>query len=318
MQEIGGFFELELARGNEYHSSAIRLNTGRNCLEFILRARKYRKIYLPIFICEVILEPIIKLEIDYVFYNIDKNLDPIIKEPILDNEALLYVNYFGLKQNVVIQLSNKINNLIIDNTQAFYAECVDGVDTFYSPRKFFGVPDGGYLYTSSLLNIDFDQDISYNRCEHLLGRIDTGAENHYQTFKVNNAVLRNQPIKTMSNLTRKLLQNIDYDIVSRKRRENFLFLNDLLGDKNELVVELKENSTPMVYPYLVKDGFYLKENLIKNKVYVATYWPNVLKWCQSNYYEHYITNNLIPLPIGPELSIKDLRYINKILKENEF
>jgi hypothetical protein len=32
---IGGYFELELSRGEEYHSDAIRLNTGRNAFEYI-------------------------------------------------------------------------------------------------------------------------------------------------------------------------------------------------------------------------------------------------------------------------------------------
>lgn len=38
---IGGYFELELPRFTEYHSEAIALNSGRFCLEYILRCRKY-------------------------------------------------------------------------------------------------------------------------------------------------------------------------------------------------------------------------------------------------------------------------------------
>ena len=65
--------------------------------------------------------------------------------------------------------------LIVDNTQAF---CFSdrGVDTFYSARKFFGVPDGAYLYTDKFLNVELEQDVSCQRCEHLLRRIDEGAE----------------------------------------------------------------------------------------------------------------------------------------------
>lgn len=46
-QEIGGFFELELHWREEYHAGAIKVNTGTNALEYILKARKYRKLYLP-------------------------------------------------------------------------------------------------------------------------------------------------------------------------------------------------------------------------------------------------------------------------------
>ena len=55
MESIGGYFSLELPKYEEYHKDAIRLNTGRNCLEYILRARRYSKVYIPYYTCEVIL-----------------------------------------------------------------------------------------------------------------------------------------------------------------------------------------------------------------------------------------------------------------------
>ena len=44
---IGGYFELELPCFPEYHAKAIALNSGRFCLEYILRCRKYKKVYVP-------------------------------------------------------------------------------------------------------------------------------------------------------------------------------------------------------------------------------------------------------------------------------
>lgn len=46
MQEIGGYIEFENFRGKEYHENAIALNCGRNCLAYILQARKTSKITL--------------------------------------------------------------------------------------------------------------------------------------------------------------------------------------------------------------------------------------------------------------------------------
>lgn len=37
-EDIGGFFPLELPKYKELHDSAIRLNTGRNAFEYILKA----------------------------------------------------------------------------------------------------------------------------------------------------------------------------------------------------------------------------------------------------------------------------------------
>ena len=60
---IGGYFELELPLHPELHAEAIALNSGRFCLEYLLRCRKYNKVYVPYFTCDTAVEPIIKLGI---------------------------------------------------------------------------------------------------------------------------------------------------------------------------------------------------------------------------------------------------------------
>ena len=160
---IGGYFELELSRGEEYHSDAIRLNTGRNAFEYILRAKKYNKVYLPYYTCDVMLEPITKLNLDYEFYFIDSNFVPIFNySNVQENEVFVYNNYFGICDEQTREVAPHCKNLIIDNSQAFYSKPIKGVDTFYSPRKFFGLPDGAYLYTDKLL--DFNLENAVNIC----------------------------------------------------------------------------------------------------------------------------------------------------------
>ena len=147
MKAIGGYFELELNRGVEYHKNAIKLNTGRNCLEYIIKTSGIQKIYIPAYTCNVIMEPIIKLKIKFEFYNIDENLEPIFNKDLSVNEALLYTNYFGIKDKSVKKLARIYKKkLIVDNSQSFFSKPYNILGTFYSPRKFFGVPDGGYLY----------------------------------------------------------------------------------------------------------------------------------------------------------------------------
>ena len=117
MKAIGGYYSLELPKHKEYHTDAIKLNTGRNCLEYILRVRHYKKVYIPYYTCSVLLEPFKKLGINYSFYNIDNNLEIDNDITTRDEEALLYVNYFGLKDTYIKYLSEQYGqNLIIDNT----------------------------------------------------------------------------------------------------------------------------------------------------------------------------------------------------------
>lgn len=305
---IGGYFELELATHNELHTESIKLNTGRNALEYILRANNYKKIYLPYFTCDVILEPILKINIEYEFYNINENLEPEFDfNNLKDNEGFLYTNYFGIKDNYIISLSKKILNLIIDNSQSFFSMPISNVDTFYSPRKFFGVPDGAYLYCSKPINKELEEDLeSINRVGHLLTRIAFSPEFGYPLFLTNDKALSNEPIKKMSRLTSKLLSSIDYNKAAKRRKLNFNYLHEKLEAKNLLKFNKIEDQVPMVYPFRTND-LRLRDNLLKNKIYTAIYWPNVKKWCEKDSLEYKLTEEVVYLPIDQRYNFNDLK-----------
>ena len=312
---IGGYFELELNQGLEYHPNAIRLNTGRNAFEYILLVKKYRKVYLPFYTCDVMMEPIQKLNIEVEFYSIDETFLPIFNfKKIKFDEVFVYTNYFGICDKLVGVVAAKCKNLIIDNSQAFYSLPLTGVNTFYSPRKFFGLPDGAYLYTNKLMGSKFEKDISYKRCEHLLGRVETGAEAHFQTYKENSKSLCNQPIREISNLTQKLLSSIDYNTIADIRRQNFNYLHNELSQSNKLKFEFDNSTVPMVYPLLIKNGAALKKELIANKIYVASYWPNVLDWAKADSFEYNLAKNMIAVPVDQRYEIKDMNEVLKLLK----
>ena len=316
MQAIGGYFELELRKGEHYHRNAICLNTARNCFEYVLRTRNLKKVYIPYYTCEVMLEPIKKLGIKYEFYSINAALEPIDQPVLKENEAYLYTNYFGLKQGWVKRLAQVYGNqLMVDNAQAFYAEPQQGIDTFYSVRKFFGVSDGAYLYTETWLEQKLEQDVSFNRMIHLLKRIDLGAEEGYQDFRINDDSLCEQDIKTMSRLTEAVVYGVDYETAKRKRRENYAFMDKALKDSNRIHLRLDDDAVPMVYPYLTDDET-LRQRLIENKVFVATYWPNVKEWVTKEMLEYDLTERLLPIPVDQRYGIEEMKTIISIIKGN--
>lgn len=313
MKSIGGYFELELAKQNEYHKNAIRLNTGRNALEYLLITRQYKKIYLPYYTCDVLLEPIKKLNLSYEFYSIDKNFESIFDySTIKENECFLYTNYFGVKDNFISTLKTRCDNLIIDNAQAFYSKPLEDIDTFYSCRKFFGLADGAYLYTNKVIESVLERDISHSRFEHLLLRIDTNAENGYNYFVSNDKSLSNLPILTMSSLTRRILESIDYEKIAIIRRKNYEYLHHTLRNLNEIQIELDSKQVPMVYPFYSKD-LGLRKKLNKNKIYTAQYWSNVLKLVAEESIEWRFTTNIIHLPIDQRYSSIDMDKIITVI-----
>lgn len=310
-QAIGGYFELELPYHEEYHSDAIALNTGRNCLEYILRVREYNHVYLPYYTCDAIIEPFKKLGVSYSFYKINIEFELTALPVLNEGESLLYINYFGLKQEYASYLASIYGNqLIVDNTQAFFAKPILGIDTFYSCRKFFGVPDGAYLYCDKELNIKLDYDVSWERASYLLKRIDVSAEAAYQDFCSHEKMLSNCPIKKMSLLTSRIIESIDYDSVLKKRRSNYQFFAKCLDAFNGISFQLSEDAVPMVYPFFTKDTD-LREKMIKNKIYVAKYWPTVLELRAKDTIEYCLTQNLLPIPIDQRYGIGDIKKIIK-------
>ena len=176
MREYGGYIEFEYYHGREYHGSAIALNSGRHCVEYLVRARHIRKLYIPYFMCDSVSALCKKLGVEIEYYHIDIHFIPLFERILADGEWLYIVNFYGqLSDDLLVEFKNRFGKVIIDNAQAFFRKPIIGVDTCYTCRKFFGVADGGYLYTDTLLSEEFPQDYSYDRMTFLMGRFEKTA-----------------------------------------------------------------------------------------------------------------------------------------------
>lgn len=310
-EPIGGYFELELSWHPELHAEAIALNSGRFCLEYVLRCRKYKKVYVPYFTCDTAVKPFSKLGIQYEFYHIDKDYHVVDDIVLLEGEALLYTNYWGLLNNYCDQLATRYGDqLILDYSQAFYSKPIRGIDTFYSCRKYFGVPDGGYLYTDVKADFQIDQDESYARMASLVKRIDLSPEGGYADFHETEEAFSHASICKMSRLTKRLMQSIDYEQVAQRRLDNYNALREKLGGRGLVYGEV-----PMVFPYFSEKGQELRKHLIANKIFVAKYWPNVDEWTEEDSVETWMANYILPLPIDQRYDEEDMNRIFEIINK---
>jgi len=313
---IGGFHGLDLGRGMSLHKNAILLGSGRNCFEYVLRASKFRHAYLPKFTCDVMLEPLTKLNIPYTLYSVNDQLELEGELNLKADECLVYTNYFGLKSAYSERLSAKYGaQLVLDYSQAFYAQPPAGSQVFYSPRKFFGLPDGGCLYAQAKLEEDLPVAISHDRAGHLLRRVDLGPEAAYPTFQANEQALSGRPLERMSALTRGLLGNLDYAAARAARRANYAVLHEALGSTNGLKLELAEHDVPLAYPYLAGSPT-LRGELVSRKIFVPQYWPNVLEWCDKTERDYQLSANLLPLPIDQRYGRAEMERILEVLDES--
>lgn len=310
MGAIGGYFELELSKKNLYYSEGFYTNSARNGFEYILLANGYRNVLVPFFTCEVLLEPLLRNGISWEFYHIDENLEPIdLPNQLLPNEAFLYTNYFGIKDKYINQLANKQDiNIIVDNAQSFFSKPLPHLNTFYSPRKFFGLPDGGIAFSKKEMEVSLQDFHSIDRMSHLLKRLAFDAESGYQDFSENDRALENQALMNMSKLTHKLLQSIDYETAKNKRLENFNLLHNELEKSNSLFIDKPDNQVPLVYPFRAKDPT-LRARLAENRIYTPKYWPNVQTWTNKDSIEYKLTEEIINFPIDQRYGLEDMEKI---------
>ena len=248
-----------------------------------------------------------KKDIKYSFYHIDKNWFPVNVE-LQPDEYIYIVNYYGqLDEVAILALKTKYGNIIVDNTQAYFNAPLEGIDTLYSCRKYFGVPDGGVLFTDAHFDCDMEQEISYDRMNFLLGRYEKTASEFYPEYVANNDYFDTQPMKRMSKLTKNLLHGIDYDFVKQRRTENFRYLHDRLGKINQLKLTIPCGA--FAYPLMLDNAGEIRKQLIKQKIYIPVLWPNVLDECAVASWEYKLASDVLPLPVDQRYDLDDMEYI---------
>lgn len=320
IKAIGGYFELadtDYEYGN-LPVDGIALNTCRNALEYIiLQLADAKRIFVPFYTCEAVIEPLKRLPVEYEFYHINEQLE-IAEELVLENgDYIIANNYFGIKDAYIAELAEKYGDrLIVDNAQALFAPILPNIKAVYSTRKYVGVADGGFAVgMSAVCAVNYEEDNSSEHDSHLYIRKERGAEAGFKDYQANECKLDNQPIRRMSLQTKTLLSQIDYNHVIEKRKQNYQHLNNVLREKNHLQLPLMDSFTcPMVYPFMTNDEF-LRGRLIQNKIFVARYWPNVLEWCKEDELENKLVNQIIPLPIDQRYGKDDMERILEIIKK---
>lgn len=307
MKEIGGYIELDTYTGPMLYEDGIKLNCGRNALAYIIKAKNINKINVPKFMCDSNDKVLIENGVEVIYYNIGLDFKPQIK----DYDGWLYVvNFYGQLTNEYIVTLGK--NVIVDNAQAYFQRPVKGVDTIYTCRKFFGVPDGAILYTDKLIEINL-MDESYNRMNFLLGRFERTASEFYKDYVDNNHFFKDEPIKIMSKLTENLLHGLDYDVIKKKRTENFSYLNSKLASINKLTLKIPEGA--FMYPLYIDNGFEIRKKLQDKKIFIPTLWPAVFNLCSENDLEYDMAKNILPIPVDQRYGIDEMNIIiNSILE----
>lgn len=273
MQEIGGYIELDTYNLPMYHEEAIALNCGRNCLAYLFETKKIKKICLPYFLCNSIRDVCEKYGISIRYYHINADFTPVDIE--IDSDEWFYmVNYYGqVKRDVIENLAKRYERFILDQAQAYFEDPIENGHTLYTCRKFFGVPDGAFLYTDSILKRTLPIDVSNKRMKFLLGRFEESASNYYSEYVANNEFFVNDDVQFIKggwiNRNRILVNgkpsfinlNIKKDSTYKNINERFL-VDNIDFFKQKLLKTIKNSYSRAPF---FNEGYTLFQHVLENK-----------------------------------------------------
>jgi len=166
---------------SNYGDSIYLFPYARNAFFEALKKLNIKTIYMPGFICRDMLAPINSLNIKYYFYEVNKNLQPILED--IECDAILFVNYFGFEQEIkpFNEYKAKFGAILIeDNAHGFLSKDMHGLLLgtrgdigLLSIRKTISLPNGGALvinnigykkiiFKSAMVQKSFEDD-NYNK-----------------------------------------------------------------------------------------------------------------------------------------------------------
>ena len=104
---------------------------------------------MPLFLCDSCDKALIENKVkDVIYYSVGFDFKPII-DYVPDGYWIYVVNYYGqLSNDYLLTLGC---NIIVDNSQAFFQKPISNISTIYNCRKYFGVPDGAFVFCDERL-----------------------------------------------------------------------------------------------------------------------------------------------------------------------
>lgn len=331
-KEIGGYNTfsenfLQDFSDIELHSSSVKLFAlGRHCLVSLIKYYKPTYVYLPYYTCESVTNTVLNLNCNIIFYNLDSQFHPKIKE--VHKASLLVINnYLGLTltNTDILSLSKKFRNtqIIIDNTQSLCLKNqFKGYFSFCSPRKFLPITDGGILFDDNEIldtqSMPLLQDKSYDRVSWLFRALDDLDKNtSYPEYVEYRNSIQNIKYSKISNTTKFLISKFNIKNTINNRNFNFIQLKNYfpIHPSFQSFCNLNQSTCPIGFPLHVKDARKTQLVLKALKIYTIIYWPN-LDTNPLNSFEKDFLNTLLILPIDKIMTNLQIQKLNEVLNQS--
>jgi len=320
------------------------LNGGRACVTVIakyLTSQNIHRILLPFYLCPTILDVLEASGLQYSFYRVHENLSIDIEDlqcKVADQQAIYFINYFGFPQPATVQqylhtLQQQGKLLVEDNAQAGFMEHTLGDLTFNSMRKLCP-QDGGYLQTRFDLSdiiaqyagrpnrrLPIIRAYRHKLHDYLLEGIGEFEELE-ELFRLSEQYYLQDGVIEGDEQERWHIEHMDWEGIKKKRRDNYLFLLELIAPIpgiTPLFPELPARVMPMGLPVYIdgisRDQVY--EELGRASIGLVIHWEELLhnQRTAANAEVVEMASRMLTLNCDQRTSKKQLKYmVHKLQK----
>ena len=325
----------------------VYLSNGRTAIKYILshiiKKKQIRTCWLPSYLCETIIQPFKELNLEYKFFNIKENLQldiDYLSKRIKKNDLILALYYFGFPPNDnVVTFLNKLKDssviILEDLTHSFLSRNIYlnklGNYSIISLRKWFGIPDGGIAISNDDL---FDKDIIIREpfdafvnlrlqysvlknfyIKKIIGKNKFFRKLHSKAEELANSVI---DLNMMSNLSKAILNTVDFNTLIYKRRENYNYLLSCIHNLDKIKILypiLSDDVCPLGFPVILKKRDSLRKYLINNNIYCPVHWHLTEDIPKKFSYSYSLSKKILTIPCDQRYSIKDMKMIVEKVKK---
>lgn len=357
MTEVGSIFPLntlhidsrERYTKEEFESflnldkNVLFLSLGREAFSIIARNHSTnKKVLLPMYTCQTVGDPFVKLGWKFDTYSIDINLRinvRSLKEKLHSFKPGIvvfhpyYGTYFSQDEiEVIDEIKSNGVIVVVDYTQSIYCKKrIDSIDYVVgSLRKWFDSPDGGYIYSKC-------QDVSgYDSLSENISFVMPQIDSMYLRecyFKTGDQTLKDISIRlnkyavsiagkniephALSVFGKNRLLNADVITFGKIRLSNYTYLyNNLFqsrkvkfvyNDINEIV------SSPLYFPIYCENRAELQRRLAENRVYAPILWERPEFYMYLDESSSYIYDHILVIPIDQRYGINEMRKVCEVI-----
>ena len=309
----------------------IKLATARGAFNLLCSFLAPKTVWLPSYLCGVIIDAVASTRIPVRFYTVDGHLkvaeDEWLNE-IIPGDIAVFIDYFGFNawSESGAEARKRGAWVVEDACQAMLNErfCEYSHYIIFSPRKFIGVPDGGILmaqdgselpslnlqppraewwldaFTASRLRAEFDQYGGDRRWFDLFRKTDPSGP------------LEPTQMSEISSLL--LIHAIDYKAIAARRQENYRLLAREIPDL-ALLPELPLGITPLGFPIRLPDRDQVQKSCFAKEIYPTVHWPITGVVPPQFLASHYLAREIMTLPCDQRYGPTDLTRMIALLRE---